>query len=542
MKKKIARVLLINLFCVEEKYDLEVIKSGGQFAEDPIGLRYLASYLKENNSTITVKIYDANLEAIGYLKNQSACDMNVLWRMMKDEIAGFKPDIVGVSCLFHFSSTMAHKTCAQVKSASEDIITVMGGVYPTVSFNEALKDQNLDYVIFSEGEIALLGLIAALNNGEDPAGKIDGLAFRNKDNSIANIPKKTFIDLDSIPWPDRKDTQSYVYRPRHYIARALDPEKIKIATIVGSRGCPWKCSFCSTKILWGNRARYRSVEDIIAEMRYLYDEFGINAFIFNDDNISVNKRFVLLLCDAIKRSQMKIRWATGGLQVATLTEEVVQAMYESGFVIFNLGIETGSASTMQKIKKPLKLKTVFDVVARIRKYGNGYIIGMFIIGFPFETKDDIQDTFKFIGDLDIDWKAIFCFKPFPGTVDYDYCIERGYIDKHATQFSDYSKATMFSTEHFTFDYIEDQGYAANLRYNFIDNCNMKKGNFVRAVKDFKYVLNIVPEHAIAYYALGKSYSTMNENDKATEAFNTAKRIVSSVEKWKGYFDRLGICI
>lgn len=542
MKKKIARVLLINPFHVEKEYDVRVIKSGGYFAEDPIGLRYLVSYLKKNNSTINVKIYDANLEAIRYLKSQGACDMDVLWRMMKDEIVRFRPDMVGISCLFHFSSTMAHKTCAQVKSVSKDIITVMGGVYPTVSFDEALKDQNLDYVVFSEGESTLSSLIMALNGNEDPSRIIDGFAFRDKNNNIIDIPKKMFINLNSIPWPDREGTLSYAYRPRHYIARDLDSKMTKIATMVGSRGCPWKCSFCSTKILWGNRARYRSVDDIIAEMRYLYDKFNINAFIFNDDNISVNKRFVLLLCDAIRRSQMKIRWATGGLQVSTLTDDVVQAMYESGFVIFNLGIETGSSSTMQKIKKPLKLEAVSDVVARIRKYGNGYILGMFIIGFPFETKDDIQDTLKFIGDLDIDWKAIFCFKPFPGTTDYDYCIERGYIKKHVTQFSDYSKATKFSTEHFTFDYIEDCGYMANLRYNFIDNCNMKKGNFVRAVKDFKYVLNIEPQHAVAYYALGKSYSMMNEKEKAAESFNAAKSIISSFEKWKGYFDRLGICI
>lgn len=541
MKKKITRVLLVNPFCVEEEYDVEVIKSGGQLAEDPIGLRYLVSYLRKNNSPIEVEIYDANLQAITYLKNQSVCDINILWMMLKDEIARFRPDMVGVSCLFHFSSVMAHKICAQVKSISNDIITVMGGVYPTVSFDEALKDPSLDYAILSEGGVAFSGLITALNNGEDPAEKIDGFAFRNKNNGIVNIPKKTFIDLGSVLWPDRKGTQFYTYRPRHYIARALDPEKIKIATIVGSRGCPWKCSFCSARTLWGSIARYRNTKDIAREMKYLNGEFGINAFIFNDDNITVNKEFILSLCRSIIELRMKIRWVTGsGIQVSSLTDEVVEAMYGSGFAVFNLGIETGSIRTMQRIGKPLRLDIVPETVRRIRRYGDGYVIGMFIIGFPFETKEDIRDTLKFMTDLDSDWNAIYSFHPFPGTADYDYCVERGYINKHGFRHTDFTKSGGVSTEHFISEYVYDEGYLANLKINFINNRNLRKGNIERAKKDFKYVLNIDPRHAVAHYMLGKSHELTSDKDKAAELFNTARRIASSVEKWKRYFDRLGI--
>jgi radical SAM superfamily enzyme YgiQ (UPF0313 family) len=541
MNTQIQKVLLINPFCIEKEYNLRVIRSGGQLVEDPIGLKYLASYLKEKASNINVKIYDANLEAVKHIKSKNICKMDDLWRRLREEIVRFQPDLVGISCLFHFSSFIAHRICYSAKSVSKNIITVMGGCYPTVSFREALKDHNLDYAIFSEGEVALTKLIIALNNGENPQSHVDGFAFRNTNNRVVNVPKRKFVNLDSLPWPDRCSSLSYTYRARHYIMRALDPETTKVATIVASRGCPFNCSFCCTRIFWGNKIRHRSVDDIIEEMKYLTGEFGINAFVFNDDNISVDKKFILSLCESIIRAKMNIHWVTGGIQVSSLTEEVIQAMYESGFVVFNLGIETGTRDTMKRIKKPLRLDTVSKVIEHIRKYGDGYVLGMFIIGFPLETKEEIQSTIKFASKLDLDWSAFFCFKPFPGTDDYDFCVEKGYINKDSVRYSDYSKAATFSTEHFTPDYVENEGYFANLKINFIENRNLKKGNFRQAIKDFKYVLNIQPDHAVAHFVLGKAYIALNENNKAAESFRIAKEIVDSNKKWKNYFNQLNIC-
>lgn len=544
MAPQIRRVLLINPFCVEGQYNPGLIRSGGQLTEDPIGLRYLTSYLREKVEAIDVEIYDAHLEAVEHIKATNVCDMDVLWRMLKDEIVAFQPDLVGVSCLFHFSSPMAHQTCSLVKSVSKKIVTVMGGCYPTVSFLEALKDPNLDYAVFSEGEAALADLITALNNGEHPQSCVDGFAFRDEDDGITSVPKKTFVDLDSLPWSERCNSSAYTERSRHYAMRTLDPEDTRIATMVGSRGCPYSCTFCNTTIFWGNRIRHRSVDDIVAEMKYLVEEHRMNTFIFNDDNISINRKFILSLCNAIVRSGIGIHWLSGsGLQVSSLTEEVVAAMHESGFSIFNLGIESGNENTLKRIRKPLRLDQVPRAIERIRKcYRDGYVIGMLIVGFPFETKADIEDTIEFASDLDLDWISFSNFQPYPGTIDYDFCMEKGYIGEKGIKHSDLSKASRFSTEHFTYDYIEDEGYLSNLKLNFVNNRNLRKGKLDRAVRDFQYVLNIQPDHAVAHFVLGQAYTMLNENDKAAESRRIAGEIVASDERWKNYFERLHLSV
>ena len=219
----IKKVLLVYPFAVTKEYDLQTLLKGGQFAEAPIGLGYISAYVKQNMPSIDIKVFDANLMAIKHVNKTKRADMDELWEMLKKEIKDYQPDIVGVSCLFHSIAFLAHKTCANVKEVSENIITVMGGNYPTGSPSTALTDNNLDFIIFSEGEKTFTDFIRALKTGQEPKKANPSIAYRSdtllrltklsqvKDNLESDREKaeeykhKMIKKIDDIPYPDRSN-------------------------------------------------------------------------------------------------------------------------------------------------------------------------------------------------------------------------------------------------------------------------------------------------------------------------------------------------
>ena len=542
--RKIEKILLINPFLVTDEYQLEPILRGGQCAEAPLGLCYLASYLKKDKRN-KVKIYDANIIAIKHVTKNKKCDMKELWNILLSEIKRYDPDLVGVSCLFHSSSKIAHETCKLVKNY-KDIPVIMGGCYPSISFKECLKDKSIDYVVFSEGEVTLFKLIQFLN-GEIDFHEIDGIAHRNN-NNVVFIPKKEYVNLDQLPWPDRSqlDLQAYNDHGRSVIHRLLDKKDLRVTALTASRGCVNQCTFCVAKEFWGRRLRYRSSKDVVQEMKLLYNEYGINVFILNDDNFTHSMKITIEFCNEIIKSNLPIKWlSSGGLEVVSLRkEETIKALNESGLIFYNLAIETGSQTTLRRIKKPLTVEIAKDVVGLLRKNTDKYLIGFFITGFPFETKNDIKTTLRFAGSLDLDWRALYLFQPFPGTALYDECVSKKYISKDLFHNESLNVShSHFSTENFDAEWVTRLNYLANLKYNFIQSRNLEPGgNLHQAIRDFNYVTNFVEDHALGYYCLGKAYDLLDDRHQSRIAYAKVKNILHKSEEWRKHFQHFSISL
>ena len=541
--RKIENILLLNPFLVTDEYQLEPVLQGGQYAEAPLGLCYLASYLRKDKKN-KVRIYDANIMAIKHISKTRKCDMKELWNILLSEIKRYDPDLVGVSCLFHSSSKMAHETCKIVKEY-KDIPVIMGGCYPSISYEECLKDKNIDYAVFSEGEVSFFKLIQFLN-GEIDFHEIDGIAYRS-DSKVIFIPKKEYVNLDQLPWPDRSqlDLQAYNYG-RSVIHRLLDKKDLRATTLTASRGCVNQCTYCIAKEFWGRRLRYRSAKDVIQEMKYLYNEHGINVFILNDDNFTHSRKMTIEFCNEIIKSNMPIKWISGGgLEVVSLRkEETINALNESGLIFYNLAIETSSQATLRRIKKPLTIGIVREVVDLLRKITDKYLIGFFITGFPFETKKDIQATLRFAGSLDLDWRAFYLFQPFPGTALYDECVSKKYISKDAMSYQSLTVThSHLSTEKFDGEWVGRVNYLANLKYNFIQSRNLRPGgNLHQAIRDFNYVTSFVGDHALGYYYLGKAYELLDDRHQSMTAYAKVKNILDKSEEWRKHFKNLSISL
>lgn len=580
-KCDVSKVLLIYPFAVSEAYSLKTVKEGGSFVEAPLGLGYISAYLKTNLPGINVRVFDANAIAIKKIIETDEVNMTALEDIVRQEVAEFDPDIVGVSCLFHNIAPSAHRAINIAKEAAPNCITVMGGNYPAGSPEIALADSKLDFIILSEGEISFATLVECLRKGYEPKNQVDGISYRqeaidiiappvrNADKSLSgdgnailtsqklNFPKT----LESYPWPDRSnmDIDFYASYTRHFAFRMLEHNDVRLATMTASRGCPFKCSFCSSKDFWGLQIRYRDPVDTVNEMEMLIDQHGINMFIFNDDNIMFSRKNVIALCDEIKRRNLKIRWLSGGgIQVSSMKPDVVQALIETGLNQFNLAIETGNPETLRRINKPLAEGVAEKVIANIRQYDNVWIGSNFITGFYFETLADIENTLAYAGSLDLDWRSIYAFQPLPGTQDFKTCVELGYIEEWDI-WSDgkFGDLVSLTTENFTAEQVRSMNYAANLKYNFLGNRNLSEAP-KQAIKDFNYVLEMVPDHAVGLYArsiaktnLGDRAGARVDLGKALEIVNASRTKEKSIFKsniamtnvemaWADYFDKLGV--
>lgn len=551
-KKDIKRVLLILPFSIEDKYDFDIVEKHGHFVEAPLGLCYIAANLKKESPDIHVTVLDANMMAveaiIGGVKS-----MESLWDMLRKNISDFSPDLVGVSCLFHFTAKTSHQTCELIKNTSSDIVTVMGGTYPTISVELALEDKNVDFAVFSEGEQTMVELIRALNTKKDLELKyVDGIAFRannllysskGTEDIIINEKTKWITNLDRLPFPDRSSIplMRYFGAGRHFLQRLQTVENTKLVTMTSTRGCPHNCTFCCATKFWGRQIRFRTPKNIVDEMQLMIDQYGANTFVFNDDNLTTNHKFIIELTDEIIQRKIDICWTTGGgFQLSSLKPDAIQNIYKSGGMYFSLAIESGVKSTLKKIRKPLNLDAVSRVISDIHRYGDGYTLGFFITGFPFETKKDIEKTLEYAGSLDLDWRQFSAFQPLPGTDDYDTCVKKGYINPFDIKWGDYAMSVNLNTENFSADWLFEKNYLANLEYNFLKNRNLQNGNVNQAVRDFEYVLKFVPDHAIAYYSLGNALSLLEDDENALNKWKLAADIVEKDSLWDGYFNKLGI--
>lgn len=537
--RTIKKVLLIYPF--NNSYNLYDITSKNVELQPPLGLGYISSYFKKYCFNIDVNIFDANAMAIKTCMIENNVDISKLWRMVKDKIIDYMPDIVGVSCLFNATAESTHITAAIVKKIDHDIYTVIGGNYAHTSYDEALKDNNIDFVVFSEGEIVFTNLVNGINQKID-LQTIKGIAYRNDMSKIIRTdPQELIQNIDNIPECDRSnfDINFYSRHGRYFTSRFFDDNTTHITTLIATRGCPHSCTFCSARLVWQGKIRYRSPSLVVDEMLCLKDKFGINTFCFVDDNILTSKQYIIKLANEISQRIPGINWVSlGGMQISTLDEDVVRAIYNSGCKWFILPIESGNPETLKKIRKRHTIEMVKRAIDTIRKFDDTWIAGNIITGFPFETKVDIEDSLNYAKTLDLDWLYIFRYMPLPGTQMYQECINAGYIQKYPWNTYNIGELHVLNTPNFDSKYVVEQNYAVNAEYNFFKNRNIKLRP-EQAIRDFNYVLNTTKNHALAMWCIGCAYQEMKNYHDAEKWFIKTLNIIEStniIRDEKDYID------
>jgi len=382
------------------------IQQGG-YAPSPLGILYLAAYLRSKIPKIRVSIIDAAIQGE---------------KALIDEIQYFKPDLVGVSSLTP-GRHHALWVVRQVKKLLPKCKTVLGNVHPTIMWRQMMKNyREIDFIIRGEGEETLFELV----NGK-LFPKIGSLVWRNKNKIIDNAVRSMIKNIDTLPFPawDLVDPLSYPARGVGQI-NGIDLTKEVRFPLIFSRGCMGACTFCSSWMIWKGY-RYRSGELVADEVTMLNKKYGAQHFVFQDDTLTGSKAEIETFCREIIKRKLKLAFF-GTTRVDKVDLNMLRLMKKAGFYELSFGIESGSQDLLISINKRTNLKLIERAFTLSKKAGLK-TCALMMYGLPRETRKDKKFSQKLIAKIKPDETgSVGAVWIFPGTALYEQAKNTRLID------------------------------------------------------------------------------------------------------------------
>jgi len=399
---------LIDVLLIEPMYSHKekelVIRHSADFysgspvvIREPVAIEYIAGYLKSKG--ISVDIVQQTTEK----------DDEVL-----NSIEKLKPKILGISV---HSTNIFPRVLNFLKLCKErfpEIITVLGGSHPTC-VPEIVSENCIDYVVRGEGEETFYELATVVLK-EDPEKieTIKGISSINEDGKIIHNPPRQRFDFSKAPWPIRKKEilERVKCAPLCY---PPPPQQKCAAQIAYSRGCPFKCEFCISPLVFPGKVIYRDPKDVVNEIEFLQREFGTNFLFFTDLTFNANHQKLTELCDEIISRRLNIYWfAYCSMHV---NDKLIKKMADAGCTRIGTGAESfideileiyKSQQNLRLIEKALKIIDKFGILNRV------YIM----IGYPEENRRMLDETLEIMKTFPIDQPRLAFIIPFPGTSFY----------------------------------------------------------------------------------------------------------------------------
>lgn len=335
------------------------------------------------------------------------------WDALEADLRSFQPDVLIMSITTP-SLIDDMKTATLAKKVNPAIKTIAKGAH----FNKLDRDSmekypDLDAVLRGEYEETCMDI----GRGK-PWSEITGMTWRNEAGEIVrNADRPLANDLDALPYPARHLANNALYvRP--------DTGEMQ-TTILTNRGCPFHCIYCLANQVSGTKNRYRSVENVMGEIRECVEKHGIRNFLFRSDLFTQNKKWVISLCQAIIDSGLKIEWASNS-RVDTVNPEVLSWMKKAGCWIIAFGVESGDQQTLDLIAKQATAEDAFKAIRWVREAGiksSAYLL----LGLPWDTHESVDRLIEFGRKLDPDVLEYFYAYPFPGTPLYEVCVKEGLL-------------------------------------------------------------------------------------------------------------------
>lgn len=350
------------------------------------------------------------------------------WDALREDFRAFNPDVIMLS----ITTPSLHKDVEAARLAKElrpDVLTVAKGAHFHVLDRESLEQYPmLDCVIRGEYELTA----AELGKGT-PLEDIAGITWRRSDGEIVKNPDRGFIDnLDTIPFPARHLTNNALY---------LRPDTLETqTTIVTNRGCPHSCIYCLAPVVSGKKNRYRSTDNVVAEIEQCVNEFGIRNFLFRSDLFTQNKKWVIELCQKIIDRKLDIQWASNS-RVDCINLEMLQWMKKAGCWIIAFGVESGNAEILEKIKKKATVDQARDAIRLCREAGINSSIYL-LMGLPWDTPETIEDNVRLAKEIKPDFVEVFYSYPFPGTELHKIALENKLIQPGEIPLEAYANPAM----------------------------------------------------------------------------------------------------
>ncbi|MFH1470440.1 MAG: radical SAM protein [Candidatus Micrarchaeota archaeon] len=356
-----------------------------------LGFGYLASALREKHG-------------------KNAYEFKVVNRDLAKSLAEFKPDLVCLSSVtqnYDFA-----KGYAQIaKSFDKKLPVIIGGVH--ISTLPQTLDKNMDLGILWEGEETIVELAETLEGGLSPSKlkKINGLVFWDKGKLTYTGVRAPIDPLDKLPMPARDileiDSHTYMFT---------------------SRGCPYRCVFCSSSRFW-DKLRFFSAEYVVNEIKHIKETYPqVKMISFYDDLFIANKPRLQKIVQLLKEEGLNEKLAFScSCRANLVTDEVAKLLKEMNTVSVGMGLESGNQRILTYLKgEGITVDHNRNAVKTLKKNGLA-ANASFVIGSPDETREEILETLEFIKEINLGFVDTYVLTPLPGTPVWEYAKKRGLV-------------------------------------------------------------------------------------------------------------------
>jgi anaerobic magnesium-protoporphyrin IX monomethyl ester cyclase len=400
------------------------------YSSPPLGLAYIAANMRAHGQDVS--IFDgtfSNIEA------------------MRRHMADYRPQLVALSVMT--TNLRDAKECISViRGVDKDVVIVAGGPHPSILPEETIRNYDVDIVVTGEGEETMVELSSVLG-GDGSLSSVRGIYYRKGRKIVSTGRREPLKDLDSLPLPARDllDMDKYLSAQ---IGRSSWTVPRPSTTVMGSRGCPYSCTFCAARLIHGRMIRKRSPRKIADEIEDLVRQHGIKGVWFNDDSFTLDRTWVMSIMKELDRRGVRIKWGCN-TRVNLVDLAFLREMKKAGCRFISFGVESGVKRVRDKYLK--KGTTNSEIANAFRSSAKAGIFtqATFMVGTPGETIAEMQESMEFAKRIKPDSIQVSITTPLPGTEIVDIAREMGSIDITDWEKIDYMWNGVIRTKDFTPD-------------------------------------------------------------------------------------------
>ncbi|MFC1961908.1 B12-binding domain-containing radical SAM protein [Chloroflexota bacterium] len=328
-----------------------------------------------------------------------------IWKSLAQIVRQTSPLAVGIPYLTP-TKYAVERVASLIKEVDREIKVIVGSFHPTFCPEEVMQNPDIDFVVRGEGEVPLLSLVKELKKDSPEWAKVPGIHYRDGKGRVRSNAAASLIEnLDALPYPARN------------LVLNSDYDFYRLHCVSTTRGCPYTCSFCADRRLWGGKIRRRSVESVIKELSFLKDTYKITFVDIVDGTFTFDRKYVQAFCRALIDRNLNIKWRCTA-RYDNLNEDLLQLMKQANCSGLYLGLESGSDRILKAIDKKMNVEMVVSGSKMVRDSGIQTATSI-LLGLPNEGKKDIEDTLQLMKRLETDILDVNSYIPLAGTPLYD---------------------------------------------------------------------------------------------------------------------------
>lgn len=377
----------------------------------PHWILWLAGYVEQRGYDVDVVDVKSNVN-----EDFSEREKERVFRETVEKIIESRSSLVGLNgftedyaSLVEFARTIKQRSNAKI---------IVGGIHATIAPEDFFlkEDAPFDVAVVGDGEMPLASLIEAERKGSSSWEEIDGLVFRQGKNIVRTAPQSQFPSLDDMPiHPYHKLDMNFYLQPQQFLVRSIYLSGLHVYT---ARGCPYKCTFCANS---RKKVRYRPIDSVVGELKYLKETYDIDGFYIHDDTFTINSDRVIEFCEKLMALKYRFAWGMEG-RCNQFPDKVFRLLKKSGCIQIDFGVESGSQDSLNRMKKGITVQDTEEIFRRcrsanIRTYAN------FLINTPEETEEDVGKTVALMENIKATSYGICVTTPYPGTEIYDQYVK-----------------------------------------------------------------------------------------------------------------------